>query len=72
MMNWLIQEKLLIEQKFLKINIQIKTVDIVERIIDFNKQKRGRGIKLLTPRQIFQRLPVALSQLKAGNAFETY
>ena len=72
MMNWLIQEKLLIEQKFLKINIQIKTVDIVERIIDFNKQKRGRGIKLLTPRQIFQRLPVALSQLKAGNTFETY
>ena len=71
-MNWLIQEKLLIEQKFLKINIQIKTVDIVERIIDFNKQKRGRGIKLLTPRQIFQRLPVALSQLKAGNTFETY
>ena len=71
-MNWLIQEKLLIEQKFLKINIQIKTVDIVERIIDFNKQKRGRGIKLLTPRQIFQRLPVALSQLKADNTFETY
>ena len=50
--------------------IQIKTVDIVEKLLDFNKQQKGRGIKLLTPRQIFQRLPIALAQLKAGNTFE--
>ena len=50
--------------------IQIKTVDIVEKLLDFNKQQKGRGIKLLTPRQMFQRLPIALAQLKAGNTFE--
>ena len=50
--------------------IQIKTVDIVEKLLDFNKQQKGRGIKLLTPRQMLQRLPIALAQLKAGNTFE--
>ena len=50
--------------------IQIKTVDIVEKLLDFNKQQKGRGIKLLTARQMLQRLPIALAQLKAGNTFE--
>ena len=50
--------------------IQIKRVDIVEKLLDFSKQQKGRGIKLLTSRQMFQRLPIALAQLKAGNTFE--
>ena len=50
--------------------IQIKRVDIVEKLLDFSKQQKGRGIKLLTSKQMFQRLPIELAQLKAGNTFE--
>ena len=27
----------------------------------------GKGLKILTPRQMLQRLPIALAQVKAGN-----
>ena len=47
-----------------------KVVNIVEKILDFNKQKKGKGIEILTPKQILQRLPIALAQVKAGNTFE--
>ena len=30
--------------------------------------KKGKGIKMLTPKQIIQRLPIALAQVKAVNA----
>ena len=44
-------------------------VKIVEKILKFIKQnqKKGQGIKILTPNQILNRLPIALAQLKAGN-----
>ena len=29
-----------------------KLVNIVEKILDFNKQKKGKGIKILTPKQL--------------------
>ena len=29
-----------------------KILDIVEKILDFNKQQKGKGIKILTPKQI--------------------
>ena len=29
-------------------------------------------IKILTPKQIFQRLPIALAQVKTGNALENF
>ena len=48
-------------------------VDIVENILESNKQnqeRKGRGLKILTPNQIFGRLPVTLAQLKAGNNSE--
>ena len=32
--------------------------------------KYGKGLKILTPKQMFQRLPIALVQLKAGNISE--
>ena len=44
-----------------------KVVDIVEKIIDFSKQQKGKRIKKLTPKQVLQRLPIALAQAKAGN-----
>ena len=34
------------------------------------KTKYGEGLKILTHKQMFQRLPIALAQVKAGNASE--
>ena len=46
-------------------------IDIVEKIIEFDKQKQeGQGLKILTPNQILSRLPISLAQLKAGNSSE--
>ena len=63
-----------------------KVVYIVEKILDFNKQQKGEGlrgmlayrpsdfdrkhIKILTPKQMIQRLSIALAQVKAGNTSE--
>ena len=46
---------------------------IVNKIIDFNLNERNRkgvGLKILTPNQMLNRLPVSLAQLKAGNNSE--
>ena len=32
------------------------------------KSKQGRGLKILTPKQMPQILPIALAQIKAGNS----
>ena len=34
------------------------------------KIKQGEGLKILTPKQTLQRLPIALAQVKAGNTSE--
>ena len=47
-----------------------KLVEIVEKILDFNKQQKGKGIKILTPKQMLQRLPITLAQVKAANTSE--
>ena len=47
-----------------------KAVEIVEKFLDFNKQRKSKGIKILTPKQILQRLPIALAQVKPGNTSE--
>ena len=45
-----------------------KIVNIVEKILKFNEQnEQGQGIKILTPQQMLNRLPIALAQLQAGN-----
>ena len=31
------------------------------------KATKGKGLKILTPKQMLQRLPIALAQVKAGN-----
>ena len=33
-------------------------------------QKEGEGLKVLTPKQMLQRLPIALAQIKASNNLE--
>ena len=49
-----------------------KILKIVKKILDFNKeiQKRGSGLKILTPDQMLSRLPITLAQLNAGNNSE--
>ena len=52
-----------------------KIVYIIETILDFNKQKKDKGrppdlpmrLKIFTPKQMLQRLPIVLAQVKAGN-----
>ena len=34
------------------------------------KETKGTGLKILTPKQMLQRLPIALAQVKAGNNSE--
>ena len=43
---------------------------IISLYLKLNKAKRREGLKILTPKQILQRLPVSLAQVKAGNASE--
>ena len=46
-------------------------VDIVERILEFNRQNQeGQGLKILTPDQMLSGLSITLVQLKAGNNSE--
>ena len=47
-----------------------KEVDIVKKILDFNKQQKGKGLKILTPKQMLQGLPTAFPQGKIGNISE--
>ena len=47
-----------------------KILNIVEEILDFNRQQLGQGLKILTPNQMLSRLPISLAQLKAGNNSE--
>ena len=47
-----------------------KIISIVEKIIALNKQQKSRELKLLNPKQILQRLPIAFAQVKAGNTSE--
>ena len=35
--------------------------------INQNDETKGKGLKILTPKQMLQRLPVAFAQIKAGN-----
>ena len=35
------------------------------------ESKQGTGLKILTPKQRLQRLPIALAQIKAGNNSES-
>ena len=36
-----------------------------------HSETKGKGLKILTPKQMLQRLPIALAQVKAGNNSES-
>ena len=48
-----------------------KVISAVKTILNFNKQKKDKRLKILTPKQMPQRLPMALAQVKAGNTSES-
>ena len=54
-------------------NEAIKFYDTYSLIMSVAKIKatKGKGRKILTPKQMFQRLPIALAQVKAGNNSES-
>ena len=45
-------------------------IDLLETILEFNRQQQGRGVKILTPNQMLSRLPISLAQFKARNNSE--
>ena len=50
--------------------------DYIEMLSDANydtgkNEAKGTGLKVLTPKQLLQRLPIALAQVKAGNNSES-
>ena len=53
-----------------KKNKSDKILEIVNKLLSFNKQQQGKGLKILTRNQMFSRLPIILAQLKAGNNSE--
>ena len=59
------------KDKVSKVEENEKIIDIVERILELNSEKKqGSGLKILTPNQMLSRLPISLAQLKAGNNSE--
>ena len=56
-----------------KIEENEKIIDIVERILEFNnKISSGKGLKILTPKQMLSRTPIFLAQLNARNKLEKF
>ena len=47
-----------------------KIIGIVEKILNFNNQRKGKGLKILHSKQMLQGLPIALAQVKPGNTSE--
>ena len=54
-----------------KIKNRNNLLEIDERILYFNQLNQlGKDLKILTPNQMLSRLPISLTQLKAGNNSE--
>ena len=50
--------------------------DYSKMVLDTNydskqNETKGKGLKILTPKQMLQRLPIAFAQVKAGNNSES-
>ena len=53
----------------MKVENQLLTHSEME-YFQIKEKKNGKGLKILTPKQIPQRLPIALAQVKVGNTSE--
>ena len=69
-MDWLIDLKKAIIKAEIPGYENPNKIDIVEKNTDFNKQQKGKGIKILIPKEMLQRLPIALAQVTAVNTSE--
>ena len=59
------------KDKIFKIEENEKIIDIVEKILELNREKQlWLGLKIITPNQMRSRLPITLVQLNAGNNSE--
>ena len=59
------------KDKAFKIEENEKIIDIVEKILELNREKQlWLGLKIITPNQMLSRLPITLVQLNAGNNSE--
>ena len=38
----------------------------------YDSKQEGTGLKILTPKQMLQRLPIALAQIKVGNNSQSF
>ena len=49
-------------------------IEYTERVSEAKRRAKqeGTGLKILTPKQMLQRLPIALAQIKAGNNSESF
>ena len=66
-------EYLLDKVKELPLNERVEEKKIFktfEVILEFNRRQQGKTLKILTPNQRLNRLPISLAQLKAGNNSE--
>ena len=64
-------------------NLYISREEVINFFRDYGKivldaaykskqnETKGKGLKILTPKQMLQRLPIALAQVKAGNNSES-
>ena len=58
---------MLIKRKISKNENPDKVFDIVEKVTYSSKQQKGKVLKILIPKQMCKRLPIALASVKAGN-----
>ena len=47
-----------------------KGINLDEKIYNFSKHQKSKGLKILTPKQMLQRLIIAYAQVKADNTSE--
>ena len=57
-------------KKLLIYLIAIQKLDLKPFTNQKKNETKGKGLKILTPKQMLQRLPIALAQVKAGNNSE--
>ena len=62
-----------LDQKRQKVKIKRELIlNAFRSGISSMKEKQGRGLKILTPKEMLQRLPISLAQLKTGNTSENW
>ena len=71
-MTWLILKRLLLEKKFQKMKLQTKQTISFIKVLDLNKQQKGKGMKILIPKQILQRSLIALTKWNTSVIYSLY